>query len=284
VQIHVTPVVGRLLLTLALIAGCSSPDETATAQQAVPIGHVHGVAQNPADQLVYLATHTGVYRLKPGGKPALVANRYQDTMAFTIVAADDFLASGHPAISEDTPNPLGLIRSTDRAKSWQPVALGGEKDFHAIDVAGPLIYAYGSDGQLMRTTDRRSWSTVLRGPDLIDIAANPQQPEQVLVTTGAGELLRLNTAGSPRLRPVPGAPPLTFIDRIARGNVVGIDENGQVFSSDRDGRSWARLSSLPGAPEALNVQSETWLAATEWGVYSSKDAGRSWQQLITRNR
>ena len=248
------------------------------------MGHVHGVAQNPGDQLVYLATHTGVYRLKPGQKPALIANRFQDTMAFTIVKADDFLASGHPAVDEDTPNPLGLIRSTDRAKSWQPVALGGRSDFHAIDTAGPLLYAYGSDGRLMRTTDRRSWSTVLRGADLIDIAANPEQVDQVLVTTQAGELLRLDAADSPRLRPVSGAPPLTFIDRTTQGGVVGIDESGQVFSANQDARSWTRLSSLPGVPEALNVRSDTWLAATEWGVYSSVDGGSSWQQLISRNR
>lgn len=59
--------------------------------------HVHGLGVNPADDALFIATHTGLYRVEKGKRKAQrVGNRYQDTMGFTIVGPNRFLGSGHP--------------------------------------------------------------------------------------------------------------------------------------------------------------------------------------------
>lgn len=102
-----------LTMILSLTAGCSDQEPQHTQHQ---FGHVHGLGVNPADQTLYAATHTGVFAIE-NGSAHLIANRRQDTMGFTVVGPDQFLGSGHPA-SLNEPNPLGLIRSDDAAKTW----------------------------------------------------------------------------------------------------------------------------------------------------------------------
>ena len=66
-------------------------------------------------------------------------------MGFTIAAPDLFLGSGHPDardLQAGTPPLLGLIRSKDAGKTWQPVSLSGEADFHVLRYLGNRIYGY----------------------------------------------------------------------------------------------------------------------------------------------
>ncbi|MDQ3275042.1 MAG: exo-alpha-sialidase, partial [Actinomycetota bacterium] len=58
--------------------------------------HVHGLGINPKDGALFVATHTGVFRIPESGQAVRIADRWQDTMGFTVVGPDHFLASGHP--------------------------------------------------------------------------------------------------------------------------------------------------------------------------------------------
>ena len=136
----VVPIVGaifmfRLILYLYDLAtenseaGCTSgdrgsgPDAPGSAAHAENVfGHVHGLGVNPADDRLYVASHMGVFRQTDQGFRR-IADRWQDTMAFTVVGADRFLASGHPDGREGLPPFLGLIESTDAGRSWTPVSL-----------------------------------------------------------------------------------------------------------------------------------------------------------------
>ncbi|MFJ2593730.1 hypothetical protein [Streptomyces erythrochromogenes] len=71
-----------------------------------------------------------------------MADRYQDTMGFTVTGPRTFLASGHPSPSDpEARSPhLGLIRSTDADRTRQKVSAGGEADFHALVRAGSTLY------------------------------------------------------------------------------------------------------------------------------------------------
>ena len=71
----------------------------------------------------FVATHLGVYRVA-NGVAERIADRTQDTMAFTMVGPDHFLASSHLDLRDDLPAHLGLIESTDAAATWQSVSLG----------------------------------------------------------------------------------------------------------------------------------------------------------------
>ena len=127
-----------------MLAGCGGDDGGAASSEPVvadagPI-HVHGLGINPSDNALFIATHTGLFRAPDGESQATrVADRYQDTMGFTVVGPDHFLGSGHPDVREDLPPYLGLIESTDAGVTWEPVSLLGERDFHVLEADGSRV-------------------------------------------------------------------------------------------------------------------------------------------------
>lgn len=261
-----------IVTTTAFVSACTSPSTTPTPAPT-PVGHVHGLGVNPADQNLYVATHTGVFRLNQTIERVGPA---QDTMGFTVTGADAFLGSGHPAVPTDSTN-LGLIRSTDAASTWQPVAFKDDADFHAIDVAGPWTYAYSSDRGLIRSKDLKAWTRITR-EGLYDIAADPQNSSRLLVTTDAGALRRLRVGetsevltGSPLMGPIDFARPLL---------VVGLGPGGEVYVSRNGGQTWTKEANLPGDAEAVDASATSWHAATSTGIYTSTDEGITWRPLF----
>jgi hypothetical protein len=124
-------------VTLAVTA-CGGGDPGADrAVTDPPPEHVHGLGINPADGALFIATHTGLFRMEAGSDSAeRVGELLQDTMGFAVVGPDRFLGSGHPDLRSDLPPLLGLIRSGDGGLTWDSVSLLGEADFHALRVDG----------------------------------------------------------------------------------------------------------------------------------------------------
>ena len=93
------------LLVSRLLNGSNT--ETGTAKQPdAELVHVHGLGVNPADDQLYVATHTGLFRLD-GETPVRIADRYQDTMGFTVAGQNRFLGSGHPETFHFGPHQCG---------------------------------------------------------------------------------------------------------------------------------------------------------------------------------
>lgn len=147
------------LAVLVLAAGLwrvAGGDETTPATDAGPV-HVHGLGVNPADEALFIATHTGLYRSGEGdSKSVRVGDSRQDTMGFTVAGADRFLGSGHPDARQDLPSLLGLIESTDAGETWESISLLGEADFHVLGLPASACTATTS-----RTTGY--WSARTRG-------------------------------------------------------------------------------------------------------------------------
>lgn len=265
-----------------LLGGCGSGDSPAppgapNAAEDTALGHVHGLGVDPGDGTLYVASHFGVFRVGDDGTRERVADRWQDTMGFAVVGPGHFLGSGHPDLRERLPASLGLIESTDAGETWDAVSLLGDADLHAIEPVGERIYAFDSvSGSLLTTTDRRSWTTISTGP-LIDLAADPADPDTVYATTDRGELVR--STGGREPEPVPGAPVLTAIDWEPDGPLVGIAADGTVMTSP-DAGDWQEAGRLDGPAEALDAVDGRWHAATETGVYESTDDGRSWEAVV----
>ena len=102
------------LRTVALavaLTSCSSEEPTHAGSSgegtSAALGHVHGIGTDPGDGRVYLASHYGVFRVDEDEGVTRVADRWHDTMAFTVVGPGHFLASGHPDPRDDLPVHLG---------------------------------------------------------------------------------------------------------------------------------------------------------------------------------
>lgn len=269
--------VGAAVMLTVLAGGCSDISAgTAAAGGEAYVGHVHGLGVDPADQTLFLAAHGGVFRLQEGGL-RLVAGRAQDTMGFTVVGPNHFLGSGHPAPTNvGQPNHLGLIESRDAAATWNSLSLAGEADFHVLEQGVDALYGYDSQsGALLRTTDKKTWTPVLK-TEVADLAAHPTRPGPVLALTRAG-LVHADGKDQTAL-PVPTG--LVQVEWPTPDLLVGITADGNLYRSSDAGRSWEGRAQAPGQVQAFDADPGPWHLATDEGLYSSTDQGHTWVQLL----
>ena len=244
--------------------------------------HVHGLGINPADGSLFIATHTGLYRVGEDSRKAeRVEDRYQDTMGFSIVGPNRFIGSGHPdAREQELPPLLGLIESTDAGKSWQPISLLGEADFHVLRSAGERVYGYdASNDRLLASTDGgREWNELGKPAPIVDLAPNPSDP-RLLVATGIGGLdqgtyasrnggqswQRLNDAVGLLAWPTPE-------------RLYLVDVTGKARISSDGGRKLTQRGEIGGQPAALLAvgKNELYVALHDGTIKRSTDSGATW--------
>jgi hypothetical protein len=272
-----------LTATAVLLTACTSTDDGTDATTPDPgTGHLHGLGVDPADGAVYAAGHFGVFRLS-GGKAVRVADRYQDTMGFTVTGPSTFLASGHPSPTDsDARSPhLGLIRSTDAGRTWQTLSAEGKADFHSLEQAGDALYGFDSQSRRVWASadGGRSWDERAEQP-MLDLAAHDRKPETLWAATGDG--LERSTDGGRSFRTVPDTPDLVAVDAPAPGLLLALTADGRVVGS-RGGGTWTEHGRLPrgSSPTVLTaVTAQRLLAADSTStVHQSLDGGRTWKVL-----
>jgi hypothetical protein len=292
------PTVTAFALSAALtLAACTAAAPTRTQPDAY-VGHVHGLGADPSTGQTYAATHTGVWLLPttelPDSYPARdaaaeaptqVAERWQDTMGFTIGRPGLLLASGHPDLVEEpdlNPPNLGLVASTDGAVTWESMSLREEVDFHDLEAAelpdGQLrIYGYDAGAGIVRASSDTgiTWTTGA-ALELRDLAVDPAMPDRVYATSASG-LVVSNDAGSSFL-PVPDAPALYLLTVTPdNGEFIGVDTDGVVWTSP-DAALWTGRARTVGQVEALAyVGGETpWLLVADGrGIVATDNYGET---------
>jgi len=242
--------------------------------------HVHGLGVNPTDGALFIATHTGLYRTPPDAKRAEpVGDRRQDTMGFTVAGRDYFLGSGHPdarGFQEGQPPLLGLIESRDGGKTWEPVSLRGEADFHVLRFLGKRVYGYdASNNRLLVSADRgRTWEKRTIPAPILDLAANPTRSGGVILA-GEGGLLR-SEDDARTWQALGGTPGLLAWP--SRRALYLVDGAGAVFVSPDAGHSFTPIGDIGGEPAALVAEGERdlYVALHDGTIKVSMDAGRTW--------
>jgi hypothetical protein len=246
--------------------------------------HVHGLGVNPADGSLFIATHTGLYRVADGERRAKrVGERLQDTMGFTIVGPNRFLGSGHPDLNEareeNLPSLLGLIESTDSGESWEPISLRGEADFHVLRFAGTRVYGYDSsnDRLLVSGNRGRSWKELEKPGPLVDLAVDPTNARRIVAASAGGpeEGLFESHDGGVSWKRVSEAVGLLGWP----GRLYLVADSGQVFASQDGGRRLERRGHIGGQPGALVAEgpNELYVALHDGTIMRSTDGGANWE-------
>ena len=236
------------LTMISLAAGCTAEPASPVSTASIPAGglpspHVHGVAVNPGDGRVYLATHHGLFRYDDTG-PVRVGPVI-DLMGFTVAGSNRFYASGHPGEGSDLPNPVGRITSTDAGQTWTPLSRQGESDFHALTASPAGVL--GNDGTLRASQDGRQWRDCRwrhqqrRWPP--DPTAERLSPP---LDTG---LFRSIDAAHTWEEPTE-APPLKVLSWAGDGTAVGATFDGALYVSTDTGLTWQRRGQTP-PPQAI---------------------------------
>lgn len=249
------------------------------------VEHVHGLGVDPSYDGVLAATHFGLFEISSDGDSRRVANRYQDTMGFTVVGRRHYLASGHPDLRElrDGETPLlGLVESKDGGVTWDRKSLGGEADFHAlqaIDAGDELVViGYDSTSQSLKLTrDMTKW-TVLAARPLVGFAADPAGGD-TLVALGAGGLLRSDDLGK-TLTSSPMAA-LAHVSWDKDLGLWGLGPQGRVWRSDDSGRTWAPKGDIAGTVTAFAATSKGLFAATDDGTIFRSSNGSTWSKFYS---
>ncbi|WLR60084.1 F510_1955 family glycosylhydrolase [Guptibacillus hwajinpoensis] len=169
------------------------------------INHVHGIGYPGNRNELLVATHDGplIYHNQIWYEATTNNNDY---MGFQAVA-DGFYSSGHPGEGSSLPNPLGLIKSTDRGKTIEKLGFQGESDFHylAVGYETNAIYAVNQQRNsemeigVYYSEEAKKWvEVVLKGtPDqLSGLFTHPSNPNIVAITSPSGLYLSRNQGES----------------------------------------------------------------------------------------
>jgi hypothetical protein len=275
---------------LALTPGGNDGEGTAIRDLLAPSDpgpvHVHGLGINPADKALFIATHTGTYRVPSGAEQAArVGDSRQDIMGFTIVGPNRFLGSGHPDVQarqqQNLPPNLGLIESTDGGRTWMPISLLGQADFHVLRSRGKRVYGFDStNGRLLVSGDGgKTWNQRPIPGSLFDLALHPRRPSQVIASTERGLITSADDARTWRV--LGGNVGLLAWPHPAR--LLLVDGAGQVHVSSDSGRRWSAIGDIGGQPAAFFAQTaqKLYVALHDGTVKRSADRGRSWEVRST---
>jgi hypothetical protein len=254
---------------------------------------VGSLVVNPADDVLWMATNTGLFRVPDGAaRPERVTGtlttpgatgKISEQLVVQFTGPDELLGSGHPPAEETgLPAALGLIRSDDAAKSWTSVSELGGADFHVIEVSGNRIAgALSGQSQVYVSEDGgRTWTTRAAPMPLIDLAVDPEAPDRWTATTSDGVYVSDDAGGS--WRPVDPTPN-SYLAWPAADVLFRLDPGGPLKRSSDGGRRWEDVGDTGGEPQALTAADPETLYAVllDGTVKRSADGGRRWTTVLS---
>jgi hypothetical protein len=272
----------------------------ATAQAIIELRHAHGIGYSPDGSQILIPNHFGI-AVYGEGRWSKVAGPAHDYMGF-VVTRDFIFTSGHVAGSRGVTNPLGLMRSADRGKSWITLGLEGQVEFHLV-AAGYLsnaLYVYNAEANpaLPRAGIYRMMGDRLVGwrgaegrgleGEISMLTAHPTESATIAAATTAG--LFLSRDGGDEFKPVETGARATAArftldgDAILLGILKG-REPGLFRIAIKDGLR--KELSLPafGRDAVANIaqnparRTELALITFERAVFISSDGGKTWRRI-----
>ncbi len=176
------------IAALAVVIALAFATLGEAAEGAHDIGHLHALLVSPADGILWIGTHNGLYRSSDEGKS------WQPVKIPRDLAAMDFMGFAQdptsPKVMYVGTHNRGVLRTTDGGETWSAFSTGlGGLDVHAMAVDGynptqpRRLYAFVMDKGLYRILgDASDWKRVDDGPSNPDVRAL----QSVNIPTGMG--------------------------------------------------------------------------------------------------
>ena len=286
---------------VAAVILLAPPTHSAAAEKGVTLVHVHGLSFSPDGKRLFIPSHVGL-AIYSEGKWSKAPGPEHDFMGFSATRGALY-SSGHPASGSSLRNPFGLLRSKDGGKTWEPLGLTGEADFHimAVSYASSAVYVLNSvPNSRMRaagihfTTDEgKTWqankSSGLLGK-VAALAVHPSKGNVLAAATDAGVFLSVNS-GDTFSAAAAGAQALSVcfdLDGVYLW-YGGYQGKATLSRMDLRTRKLDPFSIPPMTRDAVAYITQNPVKRREYAiatlarnVYISGDGGKSWKQIAEK--
>jgi hypothetical protein len=275
-------------------AATPAPTSTATptaAAEPPPAGSaanafIGSLAIDPVDGTVFLGTGLGLYRVNANGKGQrhIVgelrtpdgAGEVSSNLVIGFARPGELLASGHPE-SGSLPENLGLMRSGEGGRSWEPVSELGETDYHVLQVAGDRVVGVTVDASDVRVSrdGGRTFETRTPPAPPVDLAFDGQR---MAVSTKQGLFTSRDEGRGWRQRDATPDSQLAWgPDALYRA-----DPGGAIKVSADGGETWRDRGTLGLTVNELAVDGGGAVYASVAGgeVRRSTDGGATWRPFV----
>lgn len=233
------------------------------------ISHIHQV--KISGRVILLGTHEGLYILKSGNSVEKIGRETFDVMGLS-VDGDRYFASGHPGPDSRLLDPVGLLRSTDKGKSWKKISLEGKVDFHLLESRGSELYGADSQSGALMYSDSDGATWAVRGINAFsDIAIHPTKKSRAL-GLDRGELITTRDSFLTK-RVLPSASSFSQIEWVQK-NLVATSGRNLMYSPDQ-GQTWKKIYSFPTTISGLAQSRKMLVVITGNQVWQSTNQGKT---------
>lgn len=263
--------------------------------------HGHGLSYSSDGKALLAPSHRGL-AVYEDGVWSEASGPIQGFSGFS-VAERAIYSSGHSRPGVPVHDPVGLLRSTDGGRTWQPLApaLAGKADFRllAAGYRSNAIYvmnakpnpAMPAQGLYVTQDEGKNWRrSAGRGLDgeIHGLAAHPAEPGTVAVATGRGLYLSRDAGDS--FRRLDGREPATAVAFDLEGKRLRYARalSNEVVETGLDGGKRRALRLPPLKLDyvtclAQNPRDERILAfaTRRRDVYVTNDGGLSWRRIAS---
>jgi photosystem II stability/assembly factor-like uncharacterized protein len=274
------------------------------------------IAPGPRGDIYVGARGGGIWRSRDDGYSWEPLGDDLPTLTLSAIgfARDDpktiLVGTGDAAIGNDWLHGVGILRSTDRGKSWGPTSVAMDSysvrnGYHAIEVNAVtgVVLAAGVTALLRSTDDGATWTEVAPPGNWTDVKWRPGSADSAYAVLERGGV-HLSVDGGLTFRHLDGGLPVdSTIVAQSRLAVSASDPScvyacfasrdwrspDRLFRSTDGGATWSLragrlglyLSDTHHAALAVNPRDPDDVIAGGFGLYRSRDGGISWTRAET---